>query len=132
MKDQRILIVTLVVSMLISAVIFVSMRNRSDIDIEISEDEDEWSLYASFPSERSEEVSNYLKSRLKMTDLTDLRHLEIERYETPDGKMRFHIKSNSGYVRIVMDRKENSRDAYVKLKKAAEGLSKLLTHPEDD
>lgn len=131
MKDQRTLIVTLVISMMISAVIFVSMRTRSDIDIEISEDEDEWALYATFPPDRSEEVSNYLKSKLKMTDLTDLRHVEIERYETPDHKMRFHIKSKTGYVKIVMNREANSREAFVKLKKAGEGLSKLLTHSDN-
>jgi hypothetical protein len=127
MKDQKYFIIGLCFVLITAAVILVSMRGNSNIEIEVSETGSEWSLAASFPAKYAADVHDYIKSELRMTDLTDFRHLEIKRYETPDHKMRFHIKARTGSLEIVMNRKENSPAAWQRLKKASEGLKSILT-----
>jgi hypothetical protein len=40
--------------------------------------------------------------------------------------MLFYIKSSIGYLKIVMNRKSNTIEAYDKIRQAAEGLKKVL------
>ena len=126
MKNQKLLPVVLCFLIIAAAVVLFSMRKNSDIEIAISESKDEWVLFASFPTKHADRAHSYIKSQLRMTDLTDLRYVEIKRYETPDRKMRFHITSRPGSIEIVMDREQNSHEAYEKLRKAAEGLKSVL------
>ena len=129
MKNQPYVIASCTVFAIIAGAIFINARMfRNDISISVSETKHEFKLSASFPDKDSKEVHDYLKSRLNMTDLSDMSAVEIENYETPDYKMRFYIRSRNGSIKIILDKDENTLAAYHKLKKTSEGLKKLLAN----
>jgi hypothetical protein len=128
MKEPKYLIIACSAICLIAAIVFINARMfRNDIKIGVSEDNDELTLSATFPDSDSEMVQDYIKSELRMTDLSDLHAVEIKHYETPNRKMRFYIKSKDGYIKIVLKRDENSSAAYYKLKRTSKGLEEVLT-----
>ncbi|MEO7992107.1 MAG: hypothetical protein ABI663_21320 [Chryseolinea sp.] len=120
--------VLLVVCCMAAAAMALRNINNHDINISFSETDDKLTLSASFPDEDSERVQDYIKTQLKMTDLSDFGNLEIKRYHTPDQKMHFSIKSRDGYIKIVLDKTNNTSASYNQLKKTREGLNTLLTH----
>jgi hypothetical protein len=104
----------------------ISCGTDNDIDLSISETEEELVVSASYPARDSERVHDYIKSKLNMTEITDLRDLDGKDYQSPDTKMNFHIKSRDGYLKIVLDRRENTSRSYKVLKETAEGLQVLF------
>jgi hypothetical protein len=126
MKNPGLTITLTLIIVLATVWVLSRTINDDDIHISISESEEELSLSASFPKEDSEKVHEYVKAKLKMSDLSDFRYVEIKHYQTPDHKMRFHIEARPGYIKIVLDRTENSEAAYRKLRATAEGVKKVL------
>jgi hypothetical protein len=121
--------ITLSLLLIIGFGLFLNHKvNGNSVSISISDSDDELSLSAHFPREESTMVHKYLKKRFNMNDLSDMEHVEIKRYKAPGEDMIFYIKSRAGYVKIVMDKTENSAKAYRKLKETAEGLKKILAH----
>ena len=98
----------------------------NDINISISETDDELVVAARYPEKESKRVHQYVKTKLRMTDISDFNHLEIKEYQPPHQRMNFHIKSRDGYLKIVLDKKENTMRSYERLKDAGKGLQKLL------
>src|SRR5688500_10569994 len=91
---------------------YAANKNRSeDISIGTSETTQELTLFADFPDRKSEAVQDFLVKNLNLTDLTDLRQLEIKHYQTPDRSMRFYIKSTEGSLRISLNKNENDLHA---------------------
>ena len=127
MKSQNYVVVLLSFAFVVAGVLFVkSLIHSNDIDIHTSETEEELVVSASFPKEDTELVHNYIRTQLKMSDVPDMTHLEVKDYITPDARMRFYIKSRPGYIKIVLDRTENSTYAYRKLKNTGKGIEKVL------
>lgn len=105
---------------------FFSFLPKHDINIEVSENEESISVTASFPAEKSSSVYEYLRSEMDVSDLGELHWLEIKEYETPDKKMRFHIKTRIKLLMIEMNKKENSLPAQAKLREFGDGLKHVL------
>jgi hypothetical protein len=126
MKNYTVLAASFLVTCVIAAVVFLEF-NKDDIAISFSETRDQVTLSVSFPDEDSKRVQDYVKAQLKMTDLSDLKNLEVKQYHTPDQQMRFSIKSRDGYIKIALDKIKNPPAAYSRLKKIGNGLNTLLT-----
>lgn len=122
------LIIALSLLTFVAATAFLKNATREDINISISDNDDELRISASFPNAKSGEIHSYLRNKLNLSDLSDLKHLEIKRYQTPDGLMSFNIKSRDGYVKMLLNKNVNSREAYDKMKEAGEGLKEVLAH----
>jgi hypothetical protein len=103
---------------------------KGDINISVSEDDDELQVSARFPPEKTRAVHEYLRSQFDFSDLDDLNSVMIKKYQTPDDLMTVSIKSRPGYFKIVLDKHRNSREAYQKLKAASEGIKQIFTQPE--
>jgi hypothetical protein len=128
MKNATYVGVALSVVLVLAIVVFLNGKvSRSNISVNISESKNELRLSAHFRKEDSEMVHQYLKKALNMDDLSDMDYLEIKRYETPDHFLRFYIKSRVGYVKIVLDKTENTSGGYHRVKQTGDGLKKLLT-----
>lgn len=108
--------------------IVIGCGTDNDIAIGIFETKDELVLSASYPENESKRVHEYVRSKLRMTDISDLRYLEIKEYQTPDQKMIFYIKSRDGYLKIMLDRSKNTYQSYKTLKKTGQELGKLFEH----
>jgi glutaredoxin 2 len=99
--------------------------NDNGIEVAIHETNEELIFLASFPKKDSERVQEYVQAALNMTNLPDLANVEVKKYQTPDD-MRFHIKSKSGYIKIVLDKSKNHSQACQKIRDTAKGVSRLL------
>lgn len=100
--------------------------NGDNIKITVSEDEDEFSLMAYYPKDKSKEVQAAIENELHLQGDISLENVEVKNYETRDKQMKFYIKSEAGYFKIVLDKSENSRDSREKLKVLNETIKGIL------
>ncbi len=120
------LLLTLVGLALLSYVGF-HYANRNDINLKVSENESELNISAEFPEEKTPEVKNYLKKELNLSkDLSAKNHNIDGDIALEDGTF-FYMKLAEGRLKIEMERKRNSQNAYKKLKRMFEGLKGVLT-----
>ena len=126
MRENKYLLAAIGLMVVVAMVVVINRSMSNDIHISISETRDELSVSASFPDDQSERVQQYVKKQLTMTDLSDLRYVDVKHYETPDSRMRFNIKSRPGFIKIVMNSKDNTSYGYRKLKETAEELKRAL------
>ena len=123
---MRNLLLTLVA---IGLIVFAGFHysNRNDISLTFSETETELSVLAKFPDEKTSDVQKYLTK-----ELSDSKDLSFENTNI-DGKISlndgtfFHMKLAEGCLKIEMERKKNTSQAYRRMKKLCEGLKKVLT-----
>ena len=126
MKNLRSLTFSLLCGVLLLTVVGCGTDN--DIDISISETEEELVVSANYPDNKSSAVHRYVKSKLRMTDISNFRYLEVKNYQTPDHKMNFQIKSRDGYLKIVLDKTANSHRSYELVKDMGKGLQHLFSN----
>jgi len=127
MKRTNYLLSALLLLALVGTISFLKKEIMGNsASIRISETKDELSISAEFPKTRSRLVHDYLAKKLNLTDLSDLSYVEIKHYQTPDRLMDFYIKSRAAYIKIVLNKGDNSRYAYNKMKETGEGLKKVL------
>lgn len=103
-------------------------RFNNNIDISIAENKETIRLVASYPTDKSKNIHQYIKDFFGITDITDLEDVEVKQYQTPDKSMRFHIKSRNGYLKLVMKKEENTQAAIDKLREAAGGIKRVLAN----
>jgi fructosamine-3-kinase len=117
-------------TLLVGAGVIHQQRNEryisDNLSISISENREKITLTAEYPANRAASVHQYISDHFGLTDLTELGAVEVKNYHTPDKSMHFYIKSRNGYLKIVMNRKSNTIEAYDKIRQAAEGLKKVL------
>ena len=101
-------------------------KKNKNTNISVSETKDEITVMAQFPDGKSKRVQDQLRTQLNLTDLPDLTHVEVKRYQTPDRHMRFYIKSKPGYVKLRMDKDENNIDAQAKMKQTGKIIGEAL------
>ena len=117
------------ISIASSAIAFREFFSMGDIEISVSEDDDELEITAQFPKEKTKALQDYLRSQINLSDLTDLNAVVIKKYQTPDDEMTIYLKSKPGFIKIILDKHKNSREAYLKLKNASEGIKQVLASP---
>jgi hypothetical protein len=128
MKPHYLAIALLVLTFFVVAPLLKNALTGKDTRIDISDNKNELTILSSFPKTNSKKVNDYLRSKLNLTDLSDLNYLEIMIYQTPDKLMTFHIKSRADYLKILLDKNKNSFEAYKKMKEMGEGLKEVLTN----
>lgn len=100
--------------------------DNGNIGISIRENEEKITLTASYPKSSSQSVHEYIKNYFGINNITDMDAVELKQFETPDGSIRFHIKSRNGYLKLVLNKFDNPQQAVGRIKEAAEGIKKVL------
>jgi hypothetical protein len=126
MKRANYVIIASLLLALVGTISFLKEITGNSTSIRISESKNEFSISADFPETKSRFVHDYLAKKLNLSDLSDLSCVEIRHYQTPDKLMNFYINSRAAYVKIVLNKGENSRYGYNKMKETGEGLKKML------
>ncbi len=112
-----------------AASIYVKERwSDKNIHISISDDSDELLVKAKFPKSKSEDLHQYLRSKIELDNI-DLENVAIKQYRTSDGIMEIYLKSSPGYLKIVLDKHHNTKEAYLKLKELSKGIGHVFTGP---
>jgi len=117
------------ISIATTAISFREFFSMGDIEISVSEDDHELEITAQFPKEKTKALHDYLRSQINLSDLTDLNAVVIKKYQTPDDEMTIYLKSKPGFIKIILDKHKNSREAYLKLKNASEGIKQVIASP---
>jgi hypothetical protein len=130
-KELIYLMISLVIMGIIATGIFLREYYTDHyINITVAEDEYELKIIAEFPEEKSKALHDYLRTQINLSDLPDLDNVVIKKYHTPDDKMIVYLKSTPGYLKIILVKQRNSKEAYLKLKNASEGIKHVFTRTE--
>ena len=100
--------------------------NNGNTDISVIISEKEMRLTASYPKDKSRKVHAYVQEALHLSELPDMKAVEIKEYKTPDGLYSMYIKSRDGFLKIRMDRLKNPPETFDQLKLVSEGIQKVL------
>lgn len=101
-------------------------RESSDLSLQYREDDDEYSFTGRFDKSKTAKVENYIEKSLEESWLFGQAE-DWQDYEaTLEDHTRIHIKARPGRLKIVLDKDENSRASYIRVKQMCEGLKEVL------
>lgn len=100
---------------------------RNDINLKVSENESELNISAEFPKEKTPEVKNFLNKELNIEKELASKNTKIDGDIALEDGTFFYMKLAEGRLKIEMERKRNSQNAYKKLKRMFVGLKNVLT-----
>jgi hypothetical protein len=101
--------------------------HNNDLEVSVSEDEDSYRLAAYFDESKTAKVQFYINQELSPNSVfgSSTDHLNIT--TMLDDKTTFHINASPGKLKITLDKKENSKASYQRIKKIGEGVNSILT-----
>ena len=120
MKKESIVWLTLICCALVSC----WHHNRNEI--KVSESPNYYSMDAWFHEYRTEDVEEYMDDKIGRENNISFLHRRIDGRLTLDDHTTFFIQKIPGHIRIRLDKKQNSRDSYRKIKSLCEGITSVL------
>lgn len=109
-----------------SSAVYLREYYSQDINISVNDDNDEFQIVAKYPRNKIGTLYHYLALQINISDLKDFNSVVIKKYQMPDEKMTIYLKSKPGYLKIVLDKHQNSKEAYLKLKNLSEGIKRVF------
>jgi hypothetical protein len=105
-----------------------SCRHRNhDLEITYSDADHEYSMVAYFNNRKMREVEYYLNRELGTRNNISFSNTRTNATFTLDDQTTFYLQKDHGHIKIKMDKDENSRAAYRKMKSVCEGMKLVLT-----
>jgi len=126
-KSQYLTAILSIVCVIVAVAWATGMTRKHDIKISFAETKDDVTLKVSYPEEKSARVHDYVKGQFKEINLLNLSDASIDHKSSSGEPLQFHLSSSDGYLKIVMNKKENSAEACRQLKSMGNEISKLLT-----
>jgi hypothetical protein len=100
--------------------------NNHDTSIAISEDDDTYTLKASYDRGNSQAVYNYINKNISPDRLGDSENDYFDVTTSLTDKTVFYIKESPGKLKIELNKKKNTTASYYRIKKMCEGVKGLL------
>ena len=107
--------------------------DSDNTSIAISENDDSYQFKASYRSNDSRRVLEYINKSMEASDQRtpvdnyfDLNTSRIDISTTLADKTEFYIKESQGRLKIVLDKHKNSYSSYVRIKNMCEGIKNVL------
>ena len=105
-----------------------SCRHRNhDLEITYSDADHEYSMVAHFNKKKMREVEYYLNRELGSNNNISFSKITSNATFTLDDQTTFYLRKDPGHITIKLDKDENSRAAYRKMKSVCEGMKVVLT-----
>ena len=125
MRNSRVLLVVL------GLICFVGCLRRHrhggySESISISDNRDVYKFTAKYNKHKTGKVRSYLKEALSPSELFEPGDNYINMHTTLTDNTELYIKSSAGQLQIKLDKDENSRSSYRRIKKVCEGLKEVL------
>jgi hypothetical protein len=95
-----------------------------NIHIKVVDDDDMYRYTATFPRSKSRLVERFINARIAPTNITSDDVLNVT--TLLEDKTKFDYKATPGKVRIELDKDENSRASYHRIKKMCEDLNQII------
>ncbi|MDO9374784.1 MAG: hypothetical protein V4725_02035 [Bacteroidota bacterium] len=109
-------------------VAFTSCRhNHDNLEISYHDADHEYKMEANFGRQKMREVEYYLNRKLGTKNKVSFAGTHTDAMFTLDDQTQFYLRKSPGYVEIKLDKDENSKAAYKRIKSMCEGMKLVLT-----
>ncbi|GAB2629567.1 hypothetical protein GCM10027035_24700 [Emticicia sediminis] len=98
--------------------------NGDNIKVAVSETKEEYRFEASFNEDKSEAVAQYMDEYL---DQKIFENAQVNAAMRLNDGTQIYAKTDDGEVKIRLNKQDNSRESYEKIKKMGEGIKRILT-----
>lgn len=98
--------------------------NNGDVNIAVKDDDDYYRFRAHFDEDLSPYVSEFLNDRISPTRIDPERDSKIITVLKDQTKLT--IESSPGELMVYLDKEENSRDAYHRVKNLCDGVKDVI------
>lgn len=103
-----------------------SSYNSSSTSITIRDDDDTYSLTASYDADKTGRVQQYINHSIQPNGLFSGVNDYLNVSTTLSDKTEFHVKESPGKLEIELNKKRNTTASYYRIKKMCEGVKTLL------
>ncbi|WP_090379381.1 hypothetical protein [Dyadobacter sp. SG02] len=114
-------------SLLFSQIVMLGMLtscNNGDVSIAVKDEDDYYRFKAHFDDNLSPEVSEFLNDHIQSIRIDPERDSKI--VTILEDKTKLTVESSPGEVMIYLDKEENSRDSYHRIKNLCEGVKDVI------
>ena len=102
------------------------MHNDRDINITLNESDHYYSMKAYFSKSKTRDVERYMDSRIGRRSNMSFMNSQIDGRLALDDHTNFYIKKSPGFLKIKLDKAENSEEAYERIRSMCEGIKNVL------
>lgn len=110
----------------LACLVVTGCGHRGNTNITFNESGPYFSMIASFHKSKTEEVEKYMDQELRSLTGKSFRNTNFDADLSFDNRLNFYIKKYDGFLKIKMNRHENSRESYQKVRAMCEGIKKIL------
>ncbi len=103
-----------------------SFGNRHNINITLSETDQDYKIQAHYPQAETGKVEDYLTHKLGSESDVSFANTHIDAQLTLNDGTKFYMKHEPGRLLIRFDKDRNSVEAYHNIKAIGEGLKNVL------
>ncbi|MEX6687260.1 hypothetical protein QTN47_07125 [Danxiaibacter flavus] len=112
---------------LATAFLLSSCRHSNhNIKISVKNNEDLYQFSASYNDKKTGKIENLINEKIAPTRLEWSGDDDIDVTTVLEDKTKFHLESSPGELRIRLDKTENSRDSYLKIKEMCEEIKDII------
>lgn len=104
----------------------IHFENDTNISLAYRDSDDEYSFTGNFEEHKTAKVEDYIEKSLHENWLFGQVEDREDYTATLEDKTKIHIKASHGKLKIVLDKDENSRSSYLRVKKVCEGIKEIL------
>lgn len=102
------------------------MSNNADTSLTLTESDHYYSMYVYFNKGKTREVEKYMDSRIGRKSNMSFVNTQIDGTVALDDHTTFYIKKFPGFIKLKLDKNENSYESYHQVKAMCEGIEKVL------
>ncbi|TDH25236.1 hypothetical protein EXU57_14115 [Segetibacter sp. 3557_3] len=102
------------------------MRHNNNVDISYNETDDYYLMRAEFNRAKSRAVERYIDREFGPGSNVSLSSTRIDATISLDDHTRFYMKKSPGSLHIKLNKDDNSRTAYLRVKKICEGVKGVV------
>lgn len=103
------------------------MHNNGNISISYNDSDQFYAMNAHFTKSKTRDVEEYMNSSIGRSNNISFANMRGDATITLDDHTTFYLKKSPGFLKIKLDKDENSYEAYHRIKAMCEGFKKLLT-----
>lgn len=101
-------------------------RHHHNTSFSVSENGSIYQINASFNPSKTRRLQHYLDQRLGESSNVSFENTEMDATITLNDETRFYFKSHPGYLKIKFNKRENSEEAYYRMKGMCEGIKDAI------
>ncbi|NIJ54309.1 hypothetical protein [Dyadobacter arcticus] len=102
----------------------VSCRNSDNIDIKVVDSDNVYRYTATFPRSKSRQVERFINSRIAPSSIRY--DDDVDLTTILDDRTKFDYEASPGELEIELDKNENSRESYIRIKEMCQGLNQII------